>query len=215
MSIAALALFAGATGARAAAAAVEQPAFAGDTVVSFDDVVAGTLLDTHYAGLGIADFNATVHGASGHSRVQPAAMYLLDGSISGTQVAADGASIEFTSTVGRVGAWLYKGNGQQYLSVLDASQNVLFTVAADATSQDSPFYDFVGIASDSNDIKFAVISNKNLWADPQWDIAGPTTFFDDFTFAPVTAVPEPGTYSMILASLVMMAFVVRRRTSRD
>ncbi len=76
-----------------------------------------------------------------------------------------------TSPTDRVGAWKYKNNGQQYLTALDANQNVLLTVAQNASSTDSTFYDFVGI-------KYIAITNDGLSVDPNWGVSGPTTFFD-------------------------------------
>lgn len=83
-----------------------------------------------------------------------------------------------TSPTDRVGAWRYKNNGQQYLTALDANQNVLLTVAQNASSTDSTFYDFVGIKSDAFDIKYIAITNDGLSVDPNWGVSGPTTFFD-------------------------------------
>ncbi len=80
-----------------------------------------------------------------------------------------------TSPTDRAGAWRYKNNGQQYLPVLDANQNVLLTVAQNASSTDSTFYDFVGI-------KYIVITNDDLSVNPNWGVSEATTFFDNFTF---------------------------------
>lgn len=201
---------------QAAAIAVELPAFSGTTLLSFDDVAAGTSLTTQYSPSGIASFAAPVLGTSGSPMVMDFNMFLLPGTVSGGQLVSMGASIEFAGDVDRVGAWLYKGNGQHYLSALDASQNVLLTVAASAASGDSEHFDFVGIQSDSRNIRYVVISNKDLSANPQWDLNGHNTFFDDLMFSPpitasITAVPEPKTWVLMLLSLALIGFVVRGR----
>jgi hypothetical protein len=88
---------------------------------------------------------------------------------------------------------------------------VLLTVGADAGSADSEFYDFVGIRSASRDIRFVVISNKNLSLDANWDPTGLTPFYDDLMFTPIPAVPEPQTWVLMLASLVLVGAMVRRK----
>ena len=210
-AVAALALLAAAAAAGAATVAAEQSAFAGTTLIGFDELAAGTTLNTQYAALGIVDFNASVSGAQANAMTQNADTFLLPGAVSGTHIAYGGASISFAAGVDRVGVWLYKGNGQHYLTALDAAQNVLLTVAADLGSPDSEFYDFVGIASDAKNIRYVVISNKNLSADPVWDVNGMTTFYDDLRFTPIAAVPEPQTWVLMLSSLALIGVAVQRR----
>lgn len=209
---ASLMCMAGALTADAAVIAVEQPAFSGATLLSFDEVAAGTSLTTQYESVGITSFTAPVLGTSGTPMAMNFNMFLLPGSVSGSQLVSMGATIEFAGDVDRVGAWLYKANGQHYLTALDASQNVLLTVAASAASTDSAYFDFVGIQSDSRNIRYVVIANKDLSANPQWDLNGHNTFFDDLTFSPpVTPVPEPQTWLLMLVSLALIGFVVRSR----
>lgn len=202
---------AAAAAAQGAVIAVELSAFAGTTLVSFDEVAAGTSLTTQYQSVGVTNFNAEVLGASGTPKAQNFNMFLLPGSVSGNQLGSMGATIEFAAGVDRVGVWLYKHNGQQYLTALDASQNVLLSVADNAGSADSPYFDFVGIRSDSKNIRYVVISNKDLSVNPQWNVDGYATFFDDLQFTPITAVPEPTTWLLMLVSLVLMGLILRSR----
>lgn len=212
----AFACLAASTTLQAAVIAVEQPAFSGTTLLSFDDVAAGTSLTSQYSASGVVSFTAPVLGASGSPMAMDFNMFMLPGAVSGSQLVSMGASIEFAGDVDRVGAWLYKDNGQHYLSALDASQNVLLTVAASAASGDSAHFDFVGIQSDSRNIRYVVISNKDLSVSPQWDLNGYNTFFDDLMFsspitASITPVPEPQTWLLMLVSLALIGFVVRSR----
>lgn len=201
------------TGGAAQAAVVEAELsdFGGATLISFDEVAFGSSLSTQYAAQGISNFDAQVLGAQGFAKTQHHAMFLLPGALSGKSVGFMGASIEFAGGVDRVGVWLYKHNGAQFLSALDASQNVLQTVSADAASTDSSFFDFVGLRSDSRDIRYVVIANKDLSLDADWNVTGPTTFFDDLVYSPVVAVPEPQTWMLLMLCLALMGAVVRRK----
>jgi hypothetical protein len=185
--------------------------FGGATLITFDEVAAGSTLSTQYAAQGIVDFDATVLGERGYAKTLHHAMFLLPGAVSGQRVGFMGASIEFAAGVDRVGVWLYKHNGAQFLTALDAGQNVLQTVAADAASTDSPFYDFVGLRSDARDIRYVVIANKDLALDAAWDIDGQASFYDDLVYSPITAVPEPQTWMLLLLCLALMGAIVRRR----
>jgi hypothetical protein len=210
-TLAALAFLGAGGAAQAAIVAAEHGAFAGTTHISFDDIAVGSMLGTQYAALGVADFNASVLGSQANARTQNAGLFLLPGTVSGADMAYGGASIAFTGGVDHVGVWLYKGNGQHYLTALDGAQNVLLTVAEDLASSDSAFYDFVGVASDTKNIRYVVISNKNLSDDPTWDVNGMTTFYDDLVFSPIAAVPEPQTWVLMLLSLALVGITVRRR----
>jgi hypothetical protein len=198
----------------AAIVAAEQGAFGGTTLIDFESVAAGTPLADQYAGQGIASFDAVVRGAQGNATVQSPLMFLVPGAVSGEHVGYVAASIEFTGGVDRVGVWLYKGNGPQYLSLLDADQNVLFSAAQNPLSTDSAFYDFVGAVSDGKDIRYVVLSNKDLSASADWDTGGLSTFYDDLVFSPIVPaapVPEPETNALMLAGLAVLGVMLRRR----
>lgn len=192
----------------AAVIAVEQSAFAGATVINFDNLSNSTPVTTQYAGLGVANFNATVLGAQGQARI-----YSSVPAHSGANTVFLGGSIQFTSAVDRVGAWIYKSNGTQYLTALDANMNVLMSVAQNTSSMDSANYDFVGIASNSFNIAYVVISNKNLSLNPNWDIGGATTFFDDFTFGGQQAVPEPATPALLGLGILGLLALRRKKVA--
>jgi hypothetical protein len=106
---------------------------------------------------------------------------------------------------------IYRFNGEQFLTALDAAQNVLLTVALDSSSSDSATHDFVGIQSDTANIRYVVIANDNLSVDPNWGVGGLTTFFDDFTFEAIAA-PEPSALALLGLGLLGLAAV--RRTCR-
>jgi hypothetical protein len=198
----------------AATAPAGLASFGGTTVVSFDEAIVGWSLTTQYVGVGILDFDATVLGTQGSAAALDHAMFGLDGAISGTKIGFMGASIRFAADVDRVGVWLYQGNGMQYLSALDADQNVLLTLsAADALEQHASF-GFVGMQSDARDIRYVVISNKDLAVDPNWSPTGYTSFYDDLMFTPISAVPavpEPQTWLMLAMCLALMGLIVRRK----
>jgi hypothetical protein len=204
--------------ANAAVVAAELDAFAGTTLVTFEEVSAGTSLADQYASVGVADFNATVAGAPGFAQVHSAASFMLPGAMSGGQIGLMGASIQFAAGVDRVGVWLYKNNGQQYLTALDAAQNVLFSVGSNTGSADSDHFDFVGIASDTRNIRYAVISNKDLALTSSWSVGGATSIYDNLMFTPVVAVPEPGTWlslSLGLAAMGLFRAVAATRRRRE
>lgn len=196
--------------AHAGVVAVEQAAFKNATVIDFDDLSDNTSLTTQYAAQGVADFNAEVLNQYAYARTSSS----LVPAFSGSQSVYFGGSIQLGQAVDRVGAWLFKSNNMQYLSALDASQNVLMTVAVNANSADSMLYDFVGIKSDAANIAYVVITNSDLSQDPNWDIAGPTTFFDDFTFGgtdETVAVPEPASMGLLGLGLLALAGLRSRK----
>ena len=196
--------------AQAGVFAAEQAAFNNATVIDFDELSDDTHLTTQYAAQGVADFNAKVLNQYGYARTSSS----LVPAFSGSQLVYFGGSIQLGQAVDRVGAWLFKSNGMQYLSALDAAQNVLMTVAVDASSADSAFYDFVGIKSDAADIAYVVITNSDLSQDANWDVAGQTTFFDNFTFGggdEANAVPEPASMTLFGMGLLALAGMRSRR----
>jgi len=196
--------------AQAGVVAAEQDAFKNSTVIDFDELSDNTSLNTQYAAQGVADFNAQVLNQHGFARTSSS----LVPAFSGSQLVYFGGSIQLGQAVDRVGAWIFKTNGMQYLSALDAAQNVLMSVAVDANSADSMLYDFVGIKSDAADIAYVVLTNSDLSQDPNWDIAGPTTFFDDFTFGgtdETVAVPEPASMSLLGMGLLALAGLRSRK----
>lgn len=195
----------------AAIAPAGLASFGGTTVVTFDEPIDGWSLSTQYVGVGILDFDATVLGAQGSAAALDHSMFGLDAAISGTKIGFMGASIRFAAGVDRVGVWLYQGNGTQYLSALDADQNVLLTLPADAATSQLSSFGFVGMQSDTRDIRYVVISNKDLAADPQWSPTGYTSFYDDLMFTPIAAVPEPQTWLMLAMCLALMGLIVRRK----
>jgi len=196
--------------AQAGIVAAEQNAFKNATVIDFDELADNTQLTTQYAAQGVADFNAQVLNQYGYARTSSS----MVPAFSGSQHVYFGGSIQFGQAVDRVGAWLFKTNGMQYLSALDAAQNVLMTVAVDANSADSMYYDFVGIKSDAANIAYVVLTNSDLSQDPNWDIAGPTTFFDNFSFGgsdETVAVPEPASMSLLGMGLLALAGLRSRK----
>jgi hypothetical protein len=201
--------FAGAS--QAVVVAADSSSFGGTTVITFDEPGLGWVLKDQFVGLGIVDFDAAVLGSHGNAMTLPYEMFGLSGAVSGQQVGLMGATIEFAAGIDRVGVWLYKGNGAQYLTALDAQQNVLLSLGADAGSGDSPYYDFVGMQSDARDIRFVVISNKDLAADSRWSTSGHAAFYDNLMFSPIAAVPEPQTWVLMLLCLALMGVIVRRR----
>lgn len=204
-TLAALAFAATVQAAVVSAAASE---FTGATVIDFDDVASFSTLTTQYRAQGINDFNASVLGSQGFAMALDHAMLGLPSSVSGQNVAYMGATIEFAGGVDRVGAWLYNRNGAQYLTALDAAQNVLLTVSAGAGS--APF-EFVGVRSDARDIRYVVIGNKNLSQSLDWNVDGHAAFYDNLSFSPIPAVPEPQTWLLMLFCLALIGAVVRRR----
>jgi len=150
-------------------------------------------------------------GAHGFAQVHDHATFLLPAAHSGTQVGTLGASLQFAGDVDRVGVWLYTHNGTQYLNVLDAQQHVLGSLAADPRRADASFFDFVGLRSDSHDIRYVVIANKDLSADPHWDVGGLTTFYDDLMFFAPSTVPEPQAAALLLAGLLLVGARAARR----
>lgn len=196
---------------RAATVSASVGEFGGTTVITFDEPIAGWSLNTQYAPVGVLDFNAPVRGAQGSAMAAPHGWFGLPQAVSGERVGFMGASLAFAGGVDRVGVWLYKGNGTQYLNVLDAQQQVLGSLAVDVASTDSAGFDFVGLRSDRRDIRYVVISNEDLSAQPAWSGTGYAAFYDDLMFTPITAVPEPATWAMLALCLGLMGVVVRRR----
>ena len=204
-------LIGGASSVHAAVTAAGLAQFGGSTVVTFEEPIQGWALNTQYVGMGILDFDAPVLGAQGSAAALDYAMFGLGGAVSGDKVGFMAASIRFAADVDRVGVWLYQGNGTQYLTALDADQNVLLTLSGDAPLERTSFYGFVGMKSDVRDIRYVVISNKDLSADPQWTATGYTAFYDDLMFSPIAAVPEPQTWVLMVVCLALMGLAVRRR----
>jgi hypothetical protein len=185
--------------------------FGGSTVVTFEEPIEGWGLNTQYIGVGILDFDAPVLGAQGSAAALDHAMFGLAGTVSGDKIGFMAASIQFAAGVDRVGVWLYQGNGTQYLTALDADQNVLLSLSGDDALDRTSFYGFVGMHSDARDIRYLVISNKDLSVDPQWTATGYTAFYDDLMFSPIAAVPEPQTWVLMMVCLALMGLAVRRR----
>jgi hypothetical protein len=126
---------------------------------------------------------------------------------------SNGASIQFAAGVDRVGAWIFKSNGRQYLTALDANMNVLLTVAHNSLSTDSANYDFVGIASSGANIAYVVIANDDLSVNSNWNIGGFTTFFDDLTFGAQQEIPEPASATLLGLGLLGLAAARRKKSA--
>lgn len=197
---------------QAVVVSAEASDFGGATVLGFDDVASGTSLTTQYAAQGVADFNASVLGAQGSAKALDHETLWLPATVSGQNLGYMNATIEFAGGVDRVGAWLYKYNGTQFLTALDAAQNVLMSVSVDVSSSDSSFFDFVGVRSSAKDIRYVVIGNNDLSQQSlAWNVSGHAAFYDNLSFSPIPAVPEPQTWVLMLLCLALIGATVRRR----